>query len=83
MSHMLGGHRIGRNDYQDYRRYNQGGRPYFGPVQSGRRTFGTSGTVTQKTRPRFYQRYRQRISSGGRGFGTRGRGSRGGSRFGK
>ena len=81
MSHMLGGHRIGRNDYQDYRSSNQRGRPYFGPVQGGRRSFGTTGTVTQKTRPRFYQRYRQRISSGGRGFGTRGsRGSRGGSR---
>ncbi len=86
MSSMLGGHRIGRQDYGDYRRSGDGGRPYFGPNQNGRPAFGTRGSVTQKTKPQFYQRYRQRMSSSGRGFGTRGTTStsRSGSRrFGK
>ena len=73
MSHMLGGHRIGRDDYNGYRRSHDRGRPYFGPTKGGRSTFGTAGTVTQKTRPAFAQRYRQRLRSPGRGFGTRGR----------
>jgi len=71
MSSMLGGHQIGRADYGEYRRSGDRGRPYFGPNQNGRPAFGTRGTVTQKTKPQFYQRYRQRMSSTGRGFGTR------------
>ena len=85
MSSMLGGHRIGRGDYDDYRRNADRGRPYHGPNKNGRSTFGTAGTMTQKTRPRFAERYRQRMSSPGRGFGTRGgaTSSRGRSGFGK
>ena len=73
MSQMLGGWNIGRGDYQNYRRNHERGRPYFGPKEGGRSAFGTRGSVTQKTRPNFYNRYRQRVSSGGRGFGTRAR----------
>jgi hypothetical protein len=85
MSSMLGGHRIGRQDYGNYRRSGDGGRAYFGPNKNGSPAFGTRGSVTQKTKPQFYQRYRQRMSSSGRGFGTRRATStsRSGSRFGK
>jgi hypothetical protein len=70
MSSMLGGHRVGRGDYDDYRRNRDRGRPHFGPVTNGRQTFGTAGTRTQTTKPAFYQRYRQRTASG-RGFTSR------------
>jgi len=86
MSSMLGGHRIGRADYGNYRQSSSSGRGYFGPKTKGSSAFGTRGSVTQKTRPKFYQRYRQRMSSSGRGFGSRGSGTRSGSsgrRFGK
>ena len=83
MSHMMGGWRIGRNDYSDYRRSYDRGRPYFGPTQGGKPTFGTRGSVTQKTRPAFYNRYRQRQSAGGRGFGTRSRSASRGRSWGR
>lgn len=83
MSSMLGGHRVGRGDYDDYRRNRERGRPHYGPVSQGKQTFGTAGTQTQKTKPAFYQRYRQRTASG-RGFTSRTNRSSGGtSRFGK
>jgi len=72
MSAMLGGHRIGRADYAGYTRNRDSGRPYLGPTKNGRSTFGTGGTQTQQSRPRFSERYRQRMRSPGRGFGTRG-----------
>ena len=87
MSAMLGGHRIGRGDYNDYRSHRASGRPHYGPTVQGRQTFGTAGTQTQKTRPGFYQRYRQRSAGGGRGFASSrsstGSWGRGSSRFGK
>jgi len=87
MSSMLGGHRIGRNDYDGYRRDRERGRPHYGPVKNGRQTFGTAGTQTQKSRPGFYQRHRQRSAGGGRGFASNrsssGGWGRGSSRFGK
>ena len=87
MSAMLGGHRIGRNDYDGYRRDRERGRPHYGPVKNGRQTFGTAGTQTQKSRPGFYQRHRQRSAGGGRGFASNrsssGGWGRGSSRFGK
>ncbi len=60
MSHMMGGWRVGRGDYQDYRRTRERGSPYYGPVKGGRPTFGARGTVTEKTRPQFYQRKQNR-----------------------
>jgi len=56
MRDLMGGWRVNRGDYQDYQRNRERGRPYFGPVQKGRPTFGSRGTMTQKTRPGFYQR---------------------------
>ena len=71
MSHMMGGWRVGRNDYGDYRRNYERGRPYHGPTERGRTTFGSGGTVTEKTRPDFYRRQKQRLRSGGRNFSSR------------
>jgi len=83
MSAMMGGHRVGRGDYDDYRRNRERGRPHYGPVSNGRKTFGTAGTQTQKTKPNFYRRHRQRTASG-RGFTSRSNTRSGGtSRFGK
>jgi hypothetical protein len=43
---------IYRSDWEDYRTYRSRKSPYFGK----NRQYGTYGTVTQKTRPDFYQR---------------------------
>ena len=85
---MGGGWRVGRGDWEDYRRNRERGRPYYGPVKDGRPTFGSRGSQTQKTRPQFYQRQqsrRQAFSSQAKnrmGRTTSGWG-RGSSRFGK
>ena len=61
MSNLMGGGwRVGRGDWEGYRRNRAGGRPYYGPVQGGRPTFGSRGSQTQKTRPQFYQRQQSR-----------------------
>ena len=85
---MGGGWRVGRGDWEDYRRNRERGRPYYGPTKGGRPTFGSRGSQTQKTRPQFYQRQqsRRQAFSGqvknrmGRTTSGWGRGS---SRFGK
>ena len=85
---MGGGWRVGRGDWEDYRRNRERGRPHYGPVQGGRPTFGSRGSQTQKTRPQFYQRQqsrRQAFSNQAKnrmGRTTSGWG-RGTSRFGK
>ena len=85
---MGGGWRVGRGDWEDYRRNRERGRPYYGPVKGGQPTFGSRGSQTQKTRPQFYQRQqsrRQAFSSQAKnrmGRTTSGWG-RGSSRFGK
>jgi hypothetical protein len=71
MRDLMGGWRVNRNDYRDYRRNYERGRPYHGPVQRGRPTFGSRGTVTEKTKPGFYQRNRQRLRSGRYGFANK------------
>ncbi|NKB67239.1 MAG: hypothetical protein GKR89_09270 [Candidatus Latescibacteria bacterium] len=68
MSQMLGGWRVGRDDYGDYRRDRERGRPYYGPRKDGRSTFGTSGSQTQKTKPNFYQRQKSRTQASQRAF---------------
>ena len=90
MRDMMGGWRVNRDDYGNYRRNSDGGRPYYGPVKDGRATFGSGGSMTQKTRPNFYQRNRQRLSSGRRAFASKAQGrfgrtssSWGAGRFGK
>ena len=85
---MGGGWRVGRGDWEDYRRNRERGSPYYGPTKGGRPTFGSRGSQTQKTRPQFYQRQqsRRQAFSGqvknrmGRTTSGWGRGS---SRFGK
>lgn len=85
---MGGGWRVGRGDWEDYRRSRERGRPYYGPTKGGQPTFGSRGSQTQKTRPQFYQRQqsRRQAFSGqvknrmGRTTSGWGRGS---SRFGK
>ena len=54
MSHLFGmmGGPVYRNDYNDYRRYRNSGRPYYGKNNS----YGTNGTLTKKTNPTFFQR---------------------------
>jgi len=88
MSHMMGGHRVGRGDYDDYRRTRGRGSPYYGPVKGGRPTFGARGTVTEKTRPQFYQRKQNRRQAfSGQAKNRKGRATsgwgRGSSRTGK
>lgn len=53
----LAGGLISRRDYNGYRQYSDSGRSYFG---TGSRTFGTNGTVTQRSNPSFFQRRVQR-----------------------
>ena len=88
MSHLMGGWNVGRGDWEDYRRHRGRGRPYYGPVNNGRPTFGSRGSVTQKARPKFYQRQVSRRQSFSNQVKNRmGRSSsgwgRGASRFGK
>lgn len=71
MSHLMGGWRVGRDDYTDYRRNHERGRAYYGPSERGRPAFGSRGSVTEKTRPAFYRRQNQRMQSGGRAFSNR------------
>ena len=92
MRDMMGGWRVNRNDHGDYRRNQGRGQAYYGPESNGRRTFGSQGTLTEKARPGFYQRNRQRLRSGRQSFASRAKGraggtssswGRGSSRFGK
>jgi hypothetical protein len=57
MQNLMGGWRVNRADYGDYRQSRDRGGPYYGPTQRGRTTFGSRGTLNQKTRPNFYKRY--------------------------
>lgn len=82
MSSMMGGWRVGRGDYDNYRRNQQSGRPYYGPASNGRSTFGTSGVQTEKTRPNFYKRYSQKVGAGRQSFSGRAQG-RSGSAWGR
>lgn len=61
MRDLMGGWRVGRSDWEDYRRTRERGQPYYGPKQSnGQPTFGTRGSQVKKARPAFYQRQVQR-----------------------
>ena len=92
MQHMMGGWRVNQNDYGDYRRNQGRGQAYYGPESNGRRAFGSQGTLTEKARPKFYQRNTQRLRTGRQSFASRAQGrtgstssswGRGSSRFGK
>ncbi len=62
MSRALGGHRIGRGDYNTYVGMRNRGQSYYGPQTGGRPTFGANGTATARTRPSFSQRYQAKQS---------------------
>ena len=81
-SQLMGGWRINRDDYGDYRRTSERGQPYAGPNVGGRTPFGTGGTTVERTRPEFFKRYQQRL--GGTRFRERvqSRMGRGGSSWG-
>lgn len=77
MRDMMGGWRVNRSDYGDFRRTRETGQPYYGPTKGGRTTFGSQGTMTEKTKPNFYQRHRQRMQSGRQAFASKARGRMG------
>jgi hypothetical protein len=52
ISHLLGGSRIFRTDYNTYRDYRQQGRPYYGKNKQ----YGTKGQLTKRQKPNFYAR---------------------------
>lgn len=60
MSQLMGGWRVGRSDYDDYRNTRNRGGAYFGPKKDGRATFGTRGSQTEKSRPAFFKKHEQR-----------------------
>lgn len=62
LSDLLGGGRVYRGHYDDYRRDWGQGRTYYGPKKG---TYGTNGTVTKKQKPNFYERRMARQSSFG------------------
>ncbi len=63
MSQLMGGWRVNRADYGDYRRSYENGQPYSGPNTGGRTPFGTGGTTVERNRPEFFKRYQQRLGS--------------------
>ena len=74
MRDLMGGWRVNRNDYGDYRQTRGRGQAYYGPRQpGGRPTFGSQGSQTEKTKPNFYQRNRQRLTSSRQAFATKAR----------
>jgi hypothetical protein len=52
----MGRNLIYRNDYDDYRRSYDQGRPYYGKNNQ----YGTGGTITQETTPNFFERKKNR-----------------------
>lgn len=65
-----GGRSVNRADYDDYRTNRNGGRPYYGRVGADGRTreFGTNGSVTQKQKPKVFERRKQAIARKKRSF---------------
>jgi hypothetical protein len=52
---MAFGRPVGRPEWNDYRRHNAGGSPYFGY----RKQYGTGGSVAQRTNPDFFARRKE------------------------
>lgn len=83
LSNMLGGRTVYQNDYNTYRNYRNSGRPYYGTVQNGKTTYGTTGlsnkdsafqkrvkSLSAEKRSRFQNKLAQ-TKSGTRTFKTR------------
>jgi hypothetical protein len=80
MRNMMGygGRSIYRNDYNDYRTSSSRRQPYYGRNKE----WGTSGSVTQKQKPSFYQRRKQRLANRQSAFSQKARNRAGRSRSG-
>ena len=59
ISHLLGGSRVYRTDYNTYRDYGRQGRPYYGRNKQ----YGTSGRLTKSQKPNFYSRRAAKVSA--------------------
>ncbi len=67
ISHMLGGSRIYRTDYNTYRDYRRQGRPYYGRNKQ----YGTSGRLTKVQKPNFYSRRAAKVRASKTSFSQR------------
>ncbi len=56
MSDLLGWGRVGRGDYTTYQSHRMSGQPYYGPNKE----YGTSGSMTRKKHPAFFERAQSR-----------------------
>jgi len=67
ISHLLGGSRIYRTDYNTYRDYRSQGRPYYGRNKQ----YGTNGRVTRSQKPNFYSRRAAKVRASKTSFAQR------------
>jgi len=67
ISHLLGGSRIYRTDYNTYRDYRRQGRPYYGQNKQ----YGTSGRLTKSQKPNFYSRRAAKVRASKTSFSQR------------
>jgi hypothetical protein len=67
LSHLLGGSRVYRTDYNTYRDYHRQGRPYYGRNKQ----YGTSGRLTKSQKPNFYSRRAAKVRASKTSFSQR------------
>jgi hypothetical protein len=67
ISHLLGGSRVYRTDYNTYRDYRRQGRPYYGQNKQ----YGTSGHLTKSQKPNFYSRRAAKVRASKTSFSQR------------
>lgn len=73
---LFGRRNVYRNDYDDFRRSTNYGRPYYGP----RNEYGTAGSYTQKSKPSFFERRKALMRQRRTDFASRARSRMGRSR---
>ena len=73
---VFGRRHIYRDDYDNYRRYANSRRPYYGPGNQ----YGTSGSYTQKSKPSFFERRKSLMRQRRTDFASRARSRMGRSR---
>ncbi len=67
ISHLLGGSRVYRTDYNTYRDYRRQGRPYYGRNKQ----YGTNGRLTKSQKPNFYSRRAAKVRASKTSFSQR------------
>ena len=67
ISHLLGGSRVYRTDYNTYWDYHRQGRPYYG----SNKQYGTNGRLTKGQKPNFYSRRAARVRASKTSFSQR------------